>query len=188
VLPDFSTLSPYASTAVTSLNFSSTNGNFANSGRSENVGALFSGWIDIPEAGEWRLYTNSDDGSKLWIGDQLVVNNDGLHGMVEVGGTVALARGRHQVTVGFFERGGGAGLIVSWEGPGTAKEVVPASRWTRGGTVNWADINRDGTVNALDLAAVLAAWGSAGGGAADASRDGRVDGNDLAVVLAGWNG
>ena len=188
VLPDFSTLSPYLTTSVAALNFSSTNGAFANSGRADNVGALFTGWIDIPEAGEWRLFTNSDDGSKLWVGDQLVVNNDGLHGMVEVGGTVALARGRHQVTVGFFERGGGAGLIVSWEGPGTAKEVVPASRWTRGGTVNWADVNRDSIVNALDLAAVLAAWGSATGGQADANRDGRVDGNDLAVVLAGWNG
>ena len=188
VLPDFSTLTPYSSTAVASLNFSSTNGNFANSGRSENVGALFTGWIDIPETGEWRLFTNSDDGSKLWVGEQLVVNNDGLHGMVEVGGTIALARGRHQISVGFFERGGGAGLIVSWEGPGTPKQVVPASRWTRGGIVNWADINRDGAVNALDLSAVLAAWGTSGGGAADASRDGRVDGNDLAVVLAGWNG
>jgi hypothetical protein len=188
VLPDFSILIPYLSTSVPTINFPSTGGAFANSGRAENVGALYTAWLDVPEPGEWRLYTNSDDGSKLWVGDQLVVNNDGLHGMVEVGGTIALARGRHQVTVGFFERGGGAGLIVSWEGPGTAKEVVPGSRWTRGGAVNWADVNRDSTVNALDLAAVLAAWGSTGGGAADANRDGRVTGSDLAVVLAGWTG
>ena len=188
VLPDFSSLTPYLTTSVSAVNFPSTGGTFASSGRADNVGALFTGWIDIPQAGVWRLFTSSDDGSKLWIGSQLVVNNDGLHGMVEVGGTIALAPGRHQVTVGFFERGGGAGLTVSWEGPGTPKEVVPASRWTRGGAVNWADINRDGAVNALDLAAVLAAWGSPSGGAADASRDGRIDGNDLAVVLAGWNG
>ncbi|MBU3729416.1 MAG: hypothetical protein FGM37_09260, partial [Phycisphaerales bacterium] len=188
VLPDFSTLLPYASSSVTSLNFASTGGNFASSGRAENVGALFTGWIDIPQPGEWRLFTNSDDGSKLWIGDELVVNNDGLHGMVEVGGTIALARGRHLIRVGFFERGGGAGLIVSWEGPGTPKQVVPASRWTRGGTVNWADVNRDGSVNALDISGILAAWGSLSGGTADATRDGRVDGSDLAVVLAGWGG
>lgn len=188
VLPDFSTLAPYLSTSVTALDFSSTGGAFANSGRSDNVGALFTGWIDIPETGQWRLFTNSDDGSKLWVGDQLVVNNDGLHAMVEVGGTVALARGRHAITVGFFERGGGAGLTVSWEGPGTVKQIVPAGRWSRGGTVNWADVNRDGAVNALDISAVLAAWGNSGGGAADANRDGRVNGSDLSVVLAGWTG
>jgi len=187
VLPDFSLLSPYLTTSVPSLNYQSTSGNFANSGRADNVGALFTGWIDIPASGEWRLYTNSDDGSKLWVGDALVVNNDGLHGMVEVGGSIALAQGRHQIAVGFFERGGGAGLIVSWEGPGTAKQVVPAARWSRGGTVNWADINRDGIVNAIDISAVLAAWGSSGGGPADTNRDGRVDGGDLAVVLAGWS-
>ena len=188
VLPDFSTLSPYLTTSVSTLDFPSTSGAFANSGRPENVGALYTGWIDIPESGEWRLFTNSDDGSKLWIGDELVVSNDGLHGMVEVGGMIALARGRHKVSVGFFERGGGAGLIVSWQGPGTAKQVVPAIRWSRGGTVNWADVNRDNAVNAIDLSAVLAAWGSTSGGAADTNRDGQIDGNDIAVVLAGWTG
>jgi hypothetical protein len=188
VLPDLATLSPYLTTSVSALDFPSTGGNFANSGRSENVGALYTGWIDIPESGEWRLFTDSDDGSKLWIGNQLVVSNDGLHPMVEVGGSIALARGRHEITVGFFERGGGAGLIVSWQGPGTSKQVVPAARWSRGGTVNWADVNRDGAVNAIDLTAVLAAWGTTGAGAADADRDGRVNGNDLTVVLAGWTG
>ncbi len=39
--------------------------------------------IEIPATGEYSFYTASDDGSRLYIDEQLVVNNDGLHGMVE---------------------------------------------------------------------------------------------------------
>ena len=48
-------------------------------------------------------------GSKLWIGPQLVVENDGLHGMQERTGSIGLQAGKHAITIGFFERGGGAG-------------------------------------------------------------------------------
>jgi len=43
-------------------------------------------------------------------------------------------------------------------------------------------------VNGLDLAAVLAAWGSGGKSEydCDVDNDGVVGGGDLAIVLAGW--
>jgi len=50
--------------------------------------------------------------------------------MVEVGGTIEVTEpGPIAVRVEFFERGGGAGLIVRWEGPGVSKSVVPSSAW-----------------------------------------------------------
>lgn len=187
VLPDLASMTPYLTSSAARLDYPSTGGNFADSGRADNVGALYTGWISIPSAGWWTLYTDSDDGSKLWIGDQLVVVNDGLHGMREIGGQILLAPGRHAITVGFFERGGGAGLRVSWQGPGTPKGIVPAVAWSQGGSFSWTDINRDGSINALDIAALLAAWGS-WGGPADVTRNGTVDGTDLAAVLAAWTG
>jgi choice-of-anchor B domain-containing protein len=48
------------------------------------------------------------------------------------------------------------------------------------------DINADGFVNAADLGALLAAWGSAGG-AADLNGDGTVGAQDLTVLLGAWN-
>lgn len=48
-----------------------------------------------------------------------------------------------------------------------------------------ADVNGSGSVDASDLAAVLAAWGSADP-AADVNDSGTVDASDLAVVLAAW--
>ncbi|MFM7051814.1 MAG: FG-GAP-like repeat-containing protein, partial [Planctomycetota bacterium] len=47
------------------------------------------------------------------------------------------------------------------------------------------DIDCNGVVNGADLAALLSAWGQAGG-AADLNADGVVDGADLATLLGNW--
>jgi len=51
-----------------------------------------------------------------------------------------------------------------------------------------ADISGNGSVDGVDLAAVLGAWGSPAGGksGADIDGDGVVNGSDLAYVLSGW--
>jgi len=46
----------------------------------------FSGFIDVPADGQYTFYTSSDDGSKLYIDNQLVVNNDGEHSLRERSG------------------------------------------------------------------------------------------------------
>ncbi|MSR68826.1 MAG: hypothetical protein EXS17_00540 [Phycisphaerales bacterium] len=185
MLPDFTTLTPYASNSVAQLSYASTGGNFASSGRADDVGAVFTGWISVPTSGAWTFYTNSDDGSRLLIGETVVVLNDGLHGMVENSGVIALGAGKHAIRTEFFERGGGAGLIVSWSGPGIAKSVIPTSAWTKGGVVNRADINRDGIVNSADLAALLSMWNSTTP-AGDINQDGLVDAVDLGLLLSKW--
>jgi hypothetical protein len=186
-LPDFTALTPYMSGLAPSINYASTGGNFATSGRADDVGAVHTGWIEVPESGTWTFFLNSDDGSRLKIGSATVVNNDGLHGMVEASGSIALAAGRHAFRVEFFERGGGAGLIASWQGPGVAKSVIPAARLFHGGADLPADIDNNGTVNASDLATLLGNWGGSGG-PADLNRDGQVDGGDLAALLNAWTG
>ncbi|MFI4898698.1 MAG: M12 family metallo-peptidase [Phycisphaerales bacterium JB059] len=120
-LPNFDALTPYASDIATSVDAPSTSGEFMTSGRADEVGALLTGFVEVFADGLYTFYTNSDDGSALYIGDQLVVDNDGLHGMVERSGQIALHAGRHAVRIEFFENGGGAGLIASLEGPGLSK-------------------------------------------------------------------
>jgi len=102
-------------------------------------------------------------------------------------GAIALAPGRHAIRIEFFERGGGAGLVASWQGPGVAKSVIPAASFLYGGVDTPADINNDGAVNGSDLALLLNAWATPGG-AADVHRDGVVDGSDLSIVLTAWTG
>jgi hypothetical protein len=58
----------------------------------------------------------------------VLLDNDGLHGDHEASGVVALAPGRHPVTVTFFQKTGDLRLEVGLRGPGLEKQrVAPAT-------------------------------------------------------------
>ncbi|HLO40135.1 MAG TPA: PA14 domain-containing protein [Phycisphaerales bacterium] len=135
-LPDFSTLTPYTKVVRADINIAAGGGNFGDSGRADNVAAVFEGWITIPSTDWYTFYTTSDDGSRLLIGDTVVVTNDGLHGATEAGGEIALKAGTHRIRVEYFEAGGDAALIVSAASSTMSKQVIPASMWRHG---NFAD-------------------------------------------------
>jgi subtilisin family serine protease len=152
-LPNFDTMTPYARARSADINYPSTNGAFAASGRSDEVGAVFTGFVTVPRTGFYTFYTSSDDGSRLLIGDQVVVNNDGLHAMEERSGQIGLKAGTHAIRVNFFENGGGAGVIASIQGPGLAKQPIAASMFSR--EVCGADFNGDGFVDFFDYDAYV---------------------------------
>ncbi len=89
-------------------------------------GLKFTGYIDVAADGLYTFTTTSDDGTKLWIGEDLIVDNDGLHGAKDATGLVRLAKGKHPITVTFFEHAGGEVLTVHIEGPELPKQSVPA--------------------------------------------------------------
>ncbi|MFO0784240.1 MAG: S8 family serine peptidase [Phycisphaerales bacterium] len=185
VLPDWSTLTPYLHDLQPDINFASTDGVFANSGLADDVGAVFDGYVAVPTTGLWTFSLTSDDGSRMRIGDDVVVNNDGLHGMVTASGSVALSAGLHRMRVEFFERGGGAGVVLRWTGPGLGTEAVPASALYRVAPGLPGDLDGSGRVDGVDLGLLLGAWGP-GPSEADLSGDGVVDGTDLGVLLSFW--
>jgi alpha-L-fucosidase len=119
-LPDFSALTPQRTGTL--ANFS-----FAPRAREERFAFEYTGYVRVPADGVYAFYTDSDDGSRLYIGDTLVVDNDGLHGMREARGVVALAEGLHPLRVTFFEKTGGDGLTVSFQGPHVPKRPIPDS-------------------------------------------------------------
>lgn len=84
--------------------------------------------LTAPADGTYTFRLTSDDGSKLWIDDALVVDHDGLHGVESKDGTVALGAGVHALRAEHFEAGGGQQLTLSWRTPGGADfAVVPNS-------------------------------------------------------------
>src|SRR6185295_11181260 len=87
----------------------------------------FRSFLDVPRDGLYRFWTRSDDGSKLFIGAKEVVSNDGARASTERMGEIALKVGIHPLTVTYFEREGDEHLFVSWEGPGFAKQDIPAA-------------------------------------------------------------
>ncbi|MFQ5731092.1 MAG: PVC-type heme-binding CxxCH protein [Planctomycetaceae bacterium] len=100
----------------------------------------FRGAIQIPRSGRYTFFSNSDDGSRLYIGGRLVVNNDGSHGPVERSGRIDLPAGSHPIVVTYSNTGGGSGLRVSWAGPGLRKQVIPGNRLTVGGGETLHDV------------------------------------------------
>ncbi len=107
---------------------------------SDGFGLQFTGNVLVPKSGKYTFFTSSDDGSRLYIGKKLVVNNDGLHGMVEKNGTIELAAGPHPILVTYFDNGGGDGLNVTWSGPGMKKQKIAADRLAVSGGQNLHDV------------------------------------------------
>ena len=185
VLPDWSTLSPYMHELVASVNFPSTDGIFSGSGRADQVGAVYDGWLMVPTSGIWTLSIGSDDGSKLSIGSEVVIDNDGLHGMLTKSAQFSFEAGMYPIRLEFFENGGGAGMTFSWSGPGMTSQIIAPEYLWHGGSVSRADITRDGRVNAIDLTILLSAWGTSNI-PADINGDGIVNSSDLTYVLSAW--
>ena len=91
----------------------------------DNFAAGLTGFLDVKEAGQYDFWTESDDGSEMWIDKARVVDNSGLHPSERKKGTVSLSKGLHSILVPFVECGGGAYLKISWMGPDTGGKEQP---------------------------------------------------------------
>ena len=105
-LPDFDKLKPRGMIYTSVLNIPSQNFRQGFPGvtrRFEWFAIDYTGrfWIDKP--GDYRFVLTSDDGSRLYIDDQLIADNDGQHPAVDVTGTATLASGIHRIRVSYFQ-------------------------------------------------------------------------------------
>jgi hypothetical protein len=98
--------------------------------RANEYGLQFTGYITIPQTGVYTFYTISDDGSKLYIGNQLLVNNDGCHGDLERSGDRALMAGKHPFRLDYFQNSSGQTLQLFIKGPHLEKQAIPAAMFS----------------------------------------------------------
>jgi len=87
----------------------------------------YSGYIIIEKDSEYTFYSNSNDGSHLYIDNKLIVNNDEEHGAVEKSGKIYLKSGIYPIKLLYFQSGGSKKLEVSYKSSGGEKNVIPAS-------------------------------------------------------------
>ncbi|MEO6645082.1 MAG: right-handed parallel beta-helix repeat-containing protein [Chitinophagaceae bacterium] len=111
-LPDFNTLLPVKKGVSNNVTLTPANRNI-------QYAFLWQGFISIPAAGNYTFETNSDDGSKLYIGAYgynatAVVNNDGIHPGKFVTGTITLNAGVYPISISFFQNEGGQGMEMYW--------------------------------------------------------------------------
>jgi hypothetical protein len=118
-LPDYSQLTPLFESITTNLNVES------RQLWADNWGMVLEGNLEIDKAGEYTFHLNSDDGSKLFINDKVIIDNDGDHSPLELSGKARLSRGKHHLRLEFFEAGGEAILELDMEGPGMKRQSLP---------------------------------------------------------------
>jgi hypothetical protein len=107
------------------INYEVTADTFPGTDMADHFYVRWFGRIKIPRDGKFTFFTESDDGSRLWIDGKVVVDNGGLHAMEEKSGDVELKAGDHDLKVELFENDGEVGIKLSWEAPNAAKEILP---------------------------------------------------------------
>ncbi len=90
----------------------------------ENTAVVFDGFITIEKEGKYTFSIRSDDGSKLYIDDRELIDNDGDHGTKEEEGSINLNEGKHKIKVEYFNGGGGFFLDATISGPGLPKQNI----------------------------------------------------------------
>lgn len=109
VLPDFSKLQP-VQTGVTDKNFG-----VKKLPRQTNFGVLIEGHIEIQQDGYYIFALDSDDGSKLFVADKLLIDFDGLHGDGRPKTyMLPLQKGFYPLRLEYFQKAGGANLKLEY--------------------------------------------------------------------------
>lgn len=91
----------------------------------DHFGYQFRSQINIPEKGVYKFHIYSDDGARLFIDGQEVIDNDGSHNAGEATGKVALEKGFHEICVIYFEDYMGQALEIGITGKNLPKQVLP---------------------------------------------------------------
>ncbi|RDY60286.1 nucleotide pyrophosphatase [Flagellimonas nanhaiensis] len=127
-LPNFSTLEPVQQGFVTEFSHKQL---IIDAAKEDQIALILESYLEIDETSTYGFFTNSDDGSKLYVNGELVVDNDGNHGVRERGGRMDLEKGRHLIRVEFYNGGGGYHLDVKYQGKEIPKQIIPANKLYR---------------------------------------------------------
>jgi hypothetical protein len=121
--------SPRLTRTDPSINFNWGSGSPDASLASDTFSVRWTGFLQ-PEFGQtYTFYTQSDDGIRLWVNGQQIINNWTDHGPTENSGTITLTAGqRYAVALEYYERGGGAVASLSWSSASQPKQIIPVSR------------------------------------------------------------
>lgn len=120
-LPDFEKLTPVKSGTVYNFDLNEIE-NLDN-----KFGIVFEGEIEIETQSVYTFILSSNDGSKLFIDNKLLINADGLHGFTSETGSVYLSEGKHRIKLEYFQAGGGKGLQLEYECARIERQKIPAN-------------------------------------------------------------
>src|SRR6266542_753475 len=96
----------------------------------------WSGQIEPEFSEKYTFSTTSDDGARLWVNGQLIVDNWWDHPAQDSTGSIELVAGqKYDVRMEYYENGGYASSQLCWESPSQLKQIIPSARLYSGSTV-----------------------------------------------------
>lgn len=104
------------------------NNNFGVPGlNEEQFSARWTGKVRAPITGNITFSTNSDDGVRLWVNGNQVIDNWTLHGpTIDTSSPIAMEEDElYDVVMEFYERGGGELAQLRWAYTGQSAIVIP---------------------------------------------------------------
>lgn len=112
-MPDFKSIKPvYVGVADSTFTLDSLP-------RKENFACLFEGYMEAAADGYYIFGMSSDDGSKFYLGQKLLIDHDGLHGGDALKSFVLpLQKGFYPVRIEYFQKEGGKSFNLVYLAPG----------------------------------------------------------------------
>jgi hypothetical protein len=98
--------------------------------QSDNFSVRWTGQLLAPATGTYTFSTTSDDGVRVWVNGQRIINNWNDHGStVDTSPGIALTAGvRYTIRVDYYERFGIAQIQLRWTPPGQPESVIPVTQ------------------------------------------------------------
>lgn len=118
MLPDFINLTPLSVGVVQKFTLEGLKS------RGSDFGLVMHGYLDIKSSGDYTFFASTNDGSKLFINNREIINNDGAHATIEKSGKVYLEKGEHLIELRYFQAGAGKEIKVSWSSPDFEKQEM----------------------------------------------------------------
>jgi RHS repeat-associated protein len=89
----------------------------------------WTGKVEPQYSQTYTFYTQTDDGVRLWVNGQLIIDKWIDQGPTEWSGQIALNAGqRYDIRMDFYENGGGALATLSWASGSQSKQIIPQNR------------------------------------------------------------
>ncbi|MBS0203578.1 MAG: cytochrome c1 [Planctomycetes bacterium] len=115
--PDFSSLKPKSTGECAGFDLTV-------AGREGNFGIQFQTFLKITKAGKYQFHLGSDDGSRLTIAGDVVIDNGGVHPHSEKSAAKILDVGFHPIVVDYFQGGGEWTLSLEISGNGISRQPI----------------------------------------------------------------
>jgi len=95
----------------------------------DHFSVRWAGQVQAQYSETYTFFTESDDGVRLWVNGQKLIDNWTDHGQTENSGSIALARGqKYDITLEYYESTGLAVCELLWSSASQNKQVIPQTQ------------------------------------------------------------